>query len=201
MTVDTTRTITYARTNYTIKGIYYRILVCAIIALGFVFFPNDDPESYRTQLVGAGAFALLTGINIAILIHRALTATSDVIEVGPNGIRDERIAHARIPWTAIQEILVSRLSGKHLVMLRIDSDWLRQASLPIQVRFMAKADELLKMQGLCLNHTDFGVELDAFIETLRSYASAYDAPAATDGKLPSERPATRKLWRIQKARL
>lgn len=170
MTVDTTRTINYARTNYTIKGIYYRILVCAIIALGFVLFPNDDPESYRTQLVGAGAFALLVAINIAILIHRVLTAKSDVIEVGPNGIRDDRIAHARIPWTAIREILVSRLSGKPLVMLRIDRNWLRKVKQPASARFMAKADDLLKMQGLCLNHTDYGVELDDFIETLRSYA-------------------------------
>jgi hypothetical protein len=193
MTVDTTRTITYARMNYTIKGIYYRILVCAVIALGFVFFPNDDPESYRTQLVGAGAFALLAGINIAILIHRVLIAKSDVIQIGPNGIQDERIAHATIPWAAIREILVSRLSGKPLVMLRIDTNWLRQVRQPAPARFMAKADDLLKMQGLCLNHTDFGVELDDFIETLRSYAKAYDAPAATDGRLPN-RAAGRWAW-------
>lgn len=193
MTVDTTRTITYARTNYTIKGIYYRIVVCAVIALGFVFFPNDDPEAYRTQLGGAGAFALLVAINIAILFHRVLTAKSDVIEVGPNGIRDDRIAHTTIPWAAILKISLSRQSGPRLVMLDIDRNWLRQVSQPASARFMAKADDLLKMQGLCLNHTDYGVELDDFIEALRDYAKAHEAPAAADGRLP-DRAAGRWAW-------
>lgn len=187
MTFDTTKTVTFRRTRQTNKGLLVQAGISVSIGLVFWFIPTEKPGGIIINLMGVALLGFIASLYLIRLIVRFLNSRKDVIEIGPNGILDERIALGRIPWSAVREIFVA-FDGQ--VWLGVDLAVLRQIGQPGWARFKGHPRGHRGIDIISLDHTDFVEDPYEFVKTLGAYAKAAKAPAAMSGDLPFEEQET-----------
>jgi hypothetical protein len=126
---------------------------------------------------GFGQFAGLIGVFFfglctIILSRRVMTTRGPVVTLGPEGIRDERIAKAVIPWTAIRQIYTWSSYGQKIMVLEIDP--IVEAKLPLTrtVTWTRSANRRLGADGLCVASQGLDVSYDKLLAMATAYAEA-----------------------------
>jgi hypothetical protein len=126
---------------------------------------------------GLGQFAGLVGIFFfglctVIIFKRFLTVRGAVVTLGPEGIRDDRIARAFIPWTAIRRIGTWESYGQKVMVLEIDP--LVEAKLPLAraVTWTREANRRLGVNGLGVSAQGLDVSYDTLLAMTTAYAEA-----------------------------
>jgi len=180
MTIDPEETLRFKRSIA--RTLLLLSLSIPFVVLGYVLTTGifDAPGSEGDGrilgiicMVFFGGLGLFGGIRLALKPDQA-------IEIGPEGIRDERISANWLPWAHITGITTWRSRGASMIMLELDETFeagLKQSSVYRAYRF---ANALVGARGHCLNPSGFDVSFRDLRSILLAYADAHGAPAVKD---------------------
>lgn len=138
--------------------------------VGLRLIGNVPPGGFGqfAGLVGVFFFGLCT----VLILRRFTTMRGGVVTLAPEGIRDERIAKAFVPWAAIRRIHTWKSYGQSIMVLEIDP--LVEAKLPLTraVTWTRSANRRLGADGLCVSAQGLDVSYDRLLAMTTAYAEA-----------------------------
>lgn len=149
------------------------------VGLGYVLTKGmfDAPGSEGDgRILGIICMVFFGGLGLYGAI-RLLLKPDLAIEIGPEGIRDERISADWLPWAHIIGISTWRSRGSSFIMLELDETF--EAGLKKSAAYKAfkLANALVGAQGHCLNPVGFEVSFRDLRSVILAYAEAHGAPA------------------------
>jgi hypothetical protein len=171
-TLDTSRTIEIEASLWKMAGVAVLGVIMTVAPLAFALH-WIEPETLRhgteaTFFAAAGFFGLCT----LAIVWRLFTASGPVVSIGPQGIRDKRVAAETIPWAAIIDIGTWTYRGQHVLVLKVSSAAERKLSLTKIARFTRAANKALGADGLCIAAAGLKISYDDLFETVAAYANA-----------------------------
>jgi len=180
MTIDPNETLRFERSMG--RTLLLLSLSLPFVGLGYVLTTGifDAPGSEGDgRILGIICMVFFGGLGLYGAI-RLLLKPDLAIEIGPEGIRDERISADWLPWAHITGISTWRSRGSSFIMLDLDETFeanLKQSNFYKLYRF---ANMLVGARGHCLNPMGFGVSHRNLHAILLAYADTHGAPAAKD---------------------
>lgn len=170
--IDTTRRVEIGMSPWRMLRIgSLGVVMTALSALsGFRLIGNVPPGGFGQVIGLAGVFFF--GLCTVIIFRRVMTVRGAVVTLAPEGIRDERIAKAFVPWAAIRRIHTWRSHGQNVMVLAIDP--LVEAKLPLTrvVTWTRNANRRLGADGLCVSAQGLTVDYDTLLAMTTAYAEA-----------------------------
>jgi hypothetical protein len=173
MTIDPSRTVEIQGSPAKMFGLFIAGLAMTAIsaAIGFRLLPGIPAGSFGqfAGYVGAFVFALFTGL----ILHRLLTSRGPVVTIGPEGIRDTRVASEFIPWKAIERISTWELQGQKVMVLAVARAAEEKLTLTRIARWSRGANRKLGADGLCVSAQGLKVKYDALLAMTAVYVEAW----------------------------
>ncbi|MET1411221.1 STM3941 family protein [Roseibium sp. HPY-6] len=136
--------------------------------------PDSEYSGLALGLFSAGFFGFL-GVYGLVQLYRN---PDQKIEIGPNGILDQRISKVHLPWSEIEFISVWSSRGASFLMLELSADFEATLDQSWRYRLYRTANSLVGAHGHCLNPVGFAVGFQELRETIMAYANAHDSPAS-----------------------
>jgi hypothetical protein len=138
--------------------------------IAFRLIDTVKPGSFGQFMGMVGLFFF--GLCTAIGVKRLMMTRGPVLTLGPEGIRDVRIANAFIPWEAIRRISTWSAYGQKVMMLEIDP--LVEAKLPTAraVTWLRQANRGLGANGLGVTAQGLDVSYETLLAMTTAYAEA-----------------------------
>lgn len=134
-------------------------------------------------------FALI-GLGFAVWVGRLLTRRGPVVTIGPQGIRDTRVAAEFIPWRAVRDITtwditrldkvgqqLMALAGQQVMVLAVDPAVEQTLTLTRLARWSRARNRRAGADGLCIASADLKTDYDTLLSTSRAYWQAHGRPA------------------------
>ncbi|WP_422377045.1 STM3941 family protein [Roseibium sp.] len=177
MTIDPNETLRFKRSLA--RTLLLLSLSIPFAGLGYVLTTGvfDAPGSEGDgQVLGIVCMAFFGGLGLFGAI-RLLLKPDQAIEIGPEGIRDERISADWLPWAHITGISTWRSRGSSFIMLDLDETFEATLNQSVVYKAYRLANALVGAQGHCLNPMGFGVSFRDLQSIVLAYAEAHGAPA------------------------
>lgn len=153
------------------------LLSAMFVALGLflLLIPigSDVAVKYVIQGVGLATIAFF-GLGLGIGLKRMLSARGTVITLGPEGIRDIRVSHDLVPWSAIEKLAIWQHSGQKGLLVALkpgEQDKLRLTKIASMTR--GANTKLLGEEGLALTALGTEVSHNRLVDLASAYAERY----------------------------
>lgn len=170
MMIDTSRRVEIGMSGRMLRLATLSMLLTGISAvMGLRLIGNMPPGGFGQLAALAGMFVF--GVCSFVLLRR-FSAGGPVVTLAPEGIRDQRIATAFVPWTAIRRISTRERYGQRVMVLEIDP--IAEAQLPTAraVTWLRFANARLGADGLCVSGQGLDVGYDELLAMTTHYAEA-----------------------------
>ncbi|GAB4510904.1 MAG: hypothetical protein Tsb0019_05820 [Roseibium sp.] len=177
MKIDPQETVVFRRSSG--RTLLLLSLSMPFVVIGFIAATGvfDAPGSEGAGLViGLLTIAFFGSLGLLGVLRLVLNP-DETIGIGPDGIRDRRIASQVIPWSKIERISVWSSRGSSMVMLELDGDFEATLDQSTLYRLFKSANRLVGATGHCLNPVGFSVPFRDFHGTIIAYAKAHGSPA------------------------
>jgi hypothetical protein len=191
--IDTSRTIEIAASPARMIVLFLMLIVGSGIVLASLFMPwpwwLEANEVLAFKIVFF-VFALI-GLGFAVWAGRLLTRLTrrgPVVTIGPQGIRDTRVAAEFIPWRAVRDITtwdittldrlgqqLMALAGQQLMVLAVDPAVEQTLSLTQLARWSRAGNRPAGAAGLYIGTSGLDIEYETLLDTTRAYWQAHRA--------------------------
>jgi hypothetical protein len=170
MAIDTNRTVE-------IKAAVGQM---ALLALGAAAFTAGAVFILANGLAPPGSFkelAVYVGVSFfgfctVMIVWRMITGRGTVVTIGPDGIRDVRVADNTIPWSAISDIGTWTAHGQKIMVLAVSPEVEAGLGLTRAASWSRGANRALGADGLCVTAQGIKIGYDALLATTTAYAEA-----------------------------
>jgi len=177
MTIDPNETLCFKRSIG--RTLLLLSLSLPFVGLGYVLTTGafDAPGSEGDgRILGMICMAFFGGLGLYGVIRLALKP-DQVIEIGPEGIRDARISADWLPWAYITGISTWSSRGASMIMLELDETFETTLNQSALYKAFKLANAVVGAQGHCLNPMGFGVSSSDLWSVILAYAETHGAPA------------------------
>lgn len=175
MWADTSRTIEIEKSPFRLLA---AIAVCLLfVALGaaLAFGYLDRADSW--SLFYGWASMVFFGLGAVRGIWRLLISTGPVVVIGPQGLRDTRVAAEFIPWPAVRGISTWAYRGHKVMVLAIDPAVEKRLTRTRMARWTRSANAAVGADGLGVAAAGLKIEYDTLLATSIAYARAHGGHA------------------------
>jgi hypothetical protein len=171
MAIDTTRTV----------EIVAAVGQMALMALGAAAFTAGAAFMLVKGLAAPGSFNELMmylgvaffGFCTVMIVWRMITGRGTVVTIGPEGIRDVRVADKTIPWSAISDIGTWTSNGQKIMVLAVSPEVEAELGLTRIAQWSRGANKALGADGLCVTAQGIKMGYDELLATTAAYAEAW----------------------------
>ncbi|MCK7615465.1 STM3941 family protein [Roseibium sediminicola] len=177
MTIDPNETLCFKRSigrTLLLLSLSIPFLVIGYLLTTGVF---DAPGSEGDgRILGILCMVFFGGLGLYGVIRLALKP-DQAIEIGPEGIRDQRISTGWLPWAHITGISTWKSRGSSFIMLELDETFEAGLKQSAVYKLFKLANALVGAKGHCLNPVGFDVSFRDLRSVILAYAEAHGAPA------------------------
>ena len=129
--------------------------------------PTDDVLDLMIGGVGTAASLLWT----LLAVWRLATLRGPIVTIGPQGIRDRRIAGEMVPWSAVARISTREDSRRKEMVLWVDPGIERR--LTRKTRWTVRRDADRRRGGLCVTALGLRTSHETLFATTLAYLEAW----------------------------
>lgn len=147
-----------------------------MLAISFAMLQFGAPPE---QLVGGASVALTGGAGVAfsggctlLFFGRLFTLRKPAVTLGPDGVRDIRVASGLVLWADVNEIWISGAYGPHTVMLALAPEAEKRLRYTTLMRLVRGPNRWFGVDGYPINTTLLDVDAEMLVITASMYAEA-----------------------------
>lgn len=185
MTLDTSKTLQIAASPVKRAGMFLLSLVMVAVALFPIGYTWGTPAANSLAVFFCYIGVVLFSAMGLLILWKLFRERGTVIEIGPEGIRDIRVAEEFIPWNAVLDIYTWTYQRQSVMVLAVTEEAERQLTLSRIARWSRKANASLGADGLCIAAGGLKISHAALQEATLQYIAAWherrtDAHSRTD---------------------
>ncbi|WKW49851.1 STM3941 family protein [Rhodomicrobium lacus] len=174
--IDTSKTIEIGRSVWKTLGL---AVMGAFMTVAMLLpFMLDGQRMGRGQeillLCCAGFFALAT----IVIFKRLFTQTGPILTIGPEGLRDSRIAAETIPWQAITGLSTWTYKCQKVLVLGVLPEVEEALAISPLVKHLRPANRMFGLNGLRVGTTDLQISYANLWDLVVAYRRAAEVKAA-----------------------
>jgi hypothetical protein len=175
---------TYAKSKLVgmAAGSFLFVLIGVGMASGVIH--DDRKDATFIEFIGYASIVFFGAVGV-VWCRRLFRGDGSVVIVSPQGLYDERIASAIIPWAAIRQISVASTKGQRFIVLDVAPDV--EARLPLTwiTKWSRGANRGMGVDGLCVVATGLTVTHAQLLEAIgRAWRAAPDSGAVSVADAP-----------------
>ena len=167
MTIDTRRTVTFFDSRRVLLiGVLVGLVMVGLSA--FVF----TQTTFRMQIYGTIGVVFF-GFCVLLFVGRFLNRRGGIVTLGPQGLRDIRIAPGFVPWAAIEEISTWGGGMNAVMVLKVRPETERALRLTPMARWTRGLNAKLGADGLCVAAAGLKADYATLLAATHAYWAAY----------------------------
>lgn len=175
MTIDTSRTVTFFDSRRVLLiGVLVGLVMVGLSA--FVFtqttFRGREVPAIRMQIYGTIGVVFF-GLCVLLLVGRFLNRRGGIVTLGPQGLRDIRIAPGFVPWAAIEDISTWGGGMNGVIVLRVRPETERALRLTPMARWTRGLNAKLGADGLCVAAAGLKADYATLLAATHAYWAAH----------------------------
>jgi hypothetical protein len=184
MPIDTSRTIEIESSPLKLALLFGAgvLMTAGGAVLAFGWFPELAANAYA-RFIGYMSLVFFAACTMAALM-RLFTARGPVITIGPQGIRDTRVAADFIPWSAVTGISTWEHRRQKIVVLAVEPATEASLLLTRIARWTRSANRALGADGLAIAAQGLKIDHDTLLATVTAYWQTARGGAAGPAHAP-----------------
>ncbi|HRQ26849.1 STM3941 family protein [Hyphomicrobium sp.] len=175
MSIDTSRKITFSDSPW--KLLFGVLIGLAMVGLSvYVFtlttYRGREIPPIRMQTYGTIGVVFF-GFCVMVVVGRMLNRRGGIVTLGPEGLRDIRIAPGFVPWSAIQEISTWGGGMSAVMVLSVRPETESALRLTPMARWTRGMNAKLGADGLCVASAGLATDYTTLLATTEAYWIAH----------------------------
>lgn len=158
------------------KHLWIVILALGFVAVGYwMTLATEASRRYSADMVRFMGWLSIAvfGFFGAIALWRLLTQRGPVITFSPEGLRDIRVSHDIVPWSAIASLNTWQMSGQQVMVVGLKPGEEEKLRLTTIARMSRGANARLGADGLAVTAQGTKICHDDLMKTTIAYAECY----------------------------